>query len=237
MGHPVLLRFESACLPATPNRIPPGCPGTPPQQIELPEPRHSRSGPHPATPFTILIVDDDASLRAALESVFAPLGYRVLTAADGDAAYALLASEPADAVLLDVRLPGMSGLALYLAIVHRWPRLEGRIAFMSGDADAPDVQCCRSGAATRSSASRFRSVRSRTGWPRRSAHQTARPPTAARSRSGEAARWPCSAREAAAADDLDRHGRIGDRQRRRPYSDRLERHGGHPVVPLHALHS
>jgi DNA-binding NtrC family response regulator len=34
----------------------------------------------------------------------------------------------------------MSGLALYLAIVHRWPRLEGRIAFMSGDADAPDVR-------------------------------------------------------------------------------------------------
>jgi DNA-binding response OmpR family regulator len=72
--------------------------------------------------------------------VFAPLGYRVLTAADGDAAYALLASEPADAVLLDVRLPGMSGLALYVAIVHRWPQLEGRIAFMTGDADAPDVQ-------------------------------------------------------------------------------------------------
>jgi len=88
----------------------------------------------------MLIVDDDASLRAALESVFAPLGYRVLTAADGDEAYALLGSEPADAVLLDVRMPGMSGLALYLAIVHRWPRLEGRIAFMSGDADAPDVQ-------------------------------------------------------------------------------------------------
>jgi DNA-binding response OmpR family regulator len=88
----------------------------------------------------LLIVDDDASLRATLESVFAPLGYRVLTAADGDAAYALLASEPADAVLLDVRLPGMSGPALYLAIVHRWPRLEGRIAFMTGDADAADVR-------------------------------------------------------------------------------------------------
>ena len=64
----------------------------------------------------------------------------MLTAADGDAAYALLAREPADAALLDVRLPGMSGLALYLAIVHRWPRLEGRIAFMTGDAGAPDVR-------------------------------------------------------------------------------------------------
>jgi DNA-binding NtrC family response regulator len=88
----------------------------------------------------MLVVDDDASLRGALASVFAGKGYRVLTAASGDAAYALLASEPADAVLLDVRLPGISGLALYLAIVHRWPELEGRIAFMTGDADAPDVR-------------------------------------------------------------------------------------------------
>jgi DNA-binding NtrC family response regulator len=93
-----------------------------------------------ATPRTLLIVDDDAILRGALESVFAPLGYRVLTAADPDAAYAILASSPVDAVLLDVRLPTMSGLALYLAIVHRWPQLEGRIAFMTADANAPDVR-------------------------------------------------------------------------------------------------
>ena len=88
----------------------------------------------------MLVVDDDASLRGALESTFANLGYRVLTAGSADAAYALLTAESADAVLLDVRLPGMSGLALSLAIVHRWPELEGRIAFMTGDADAPDVR-------------------------------------------------------------------------------------------------
>jgi two-component system, NtrC family, response regulator HupR/HoxA len=87
---------------------------------------------------TVLVVDDDASLRATLESVLTPR-YRVLTAADSDAAYALLAVESVSAVLLDVRLPTMSGLALSLAITHRWPVLTGRIALMTGDADAGDV--------------------------------------------------------------------------------------------------
>lgn len=92
------------------------------------------------TALTVLIVDDDAALRSALESVLVPMGYRVLSAGNPDTAYELLAAEPADAVLLDVRLPSMSGLALYLAIVHRWPALEGRIAIMTGDPDAADVR-------------------------------------------------------------------------------------------------
>src|SRR2546426_7874958 len=42
--------------------------------------------------------------------------------------------------LLDIRLPTMSGLALYLAIVNRWPTLTGRIAIMTGDAEAEEVR-------------------------------------------------------------------------------------------------
>lgn len=89
---------------------------------------------------TILVVDDDSTLRSALESVFETMGYRVLTAGDPDAAHTLLKAHPVDAVLLDIRLPTMSGLALFLTIVHRWPELGGKIAVMSGDADAPDVR-------------------------------------------------------------------------------------------------
>ena len=91
-------------------------------------------------PRTVLIIDDDATLRRALASVLVPLGYRVVGVGDADAAYQLLAAELPDAVLLDVRLPSMSGLALYLAILHRWPVLQGRIAIMTGAADAGDVR-------------------------------------------------------------------------------------------------
>ncbi len=93
-----------------------------------------------ATGPTVLVVDDDASLRGALESVLPSLGYRVLTAAEPDRACALLCSHSVDAVLMDVRLPTISGLALSLVIVHRWPRLRDRIAFITADAEAPDVK-------------------------------------------------------------------------------------------------
>jgi DNA-binding response OmpR family regulator len=91
-------------------------------------------------PSTVLIVDDEAGLRRVIERHLTREGYRVLSAATAESAYELLASEQADALLLDIHLPTMSGLALYLAIVHRWPKLEGRVAIMTGDAEAEEVR-------------------------------------------------------------------------------------------------
>ncbi|HYK83175.1 MAG TPA: response regulator [Gemmatimonadales bacterium] len=80
---------------------------------------------------SVLIVDDDAPFRAHLERALTPLSYRVLTAADAQTAYALLASDPVEAVLLEVDLPVMSGFGLYLAMLHRCPNLEHHIAIMT----------------------------------------------------------------------------------------------------------
>jgi len=89
---------------------------------------------------TVLIVDDDPSLRRVLERALVHDGYRVLSAASAETAYTLLESQHPDALLLDIQLPTMSGLALYLLIVHRWPHLDGRIAIMTGDAEADEVR-------------------------------------------------------------------------------------------------
>ena len=89
---------------------------------------------------TILVVDDEAVLRRVLERSLERSGYRVLSTGSAEAAYSLLESERADAVLLDIQLPTMSGLALYLAILHRWPYLAGRVAIMTGDAQADEVR-------------------------------------------------------------------------------------------------
>ena len=94
----------------------------------------------PRKPPTVLIVDDEAGLRRVLERFLERHGYRVLSAGTAETAYELLASEEPDALLLDIHLPTMSGLALYLAIVHRWPALDGRIAIMTGDAEAEEVR-------------------------------------------------------------------------------------------------
>jgi DNA-binding response OmpR family regulator len=93
-----------------------------------------------ATPRTIMVVDDEAPLRRVLERSLSRHGLRVIGAGSAETAYELLAAEQPDALLLDIHLPTMSGLALYLAIVHRWPMLEGRIAIMTGDAEAEEVR-------------------------------------------------------------------------------------------------
>ncbi len=92
------------------------------------------------TTGTVLIVDDDATLRRSLEGALTPLGYRVLTAGSPDTAYSLLGAEAVDAVLLDIGLPEMSGLALYVSIGHRWPTLTGQVAFITGSAERSDVR-------------------------------------------------------------------------------------------------
>jgi DNA-binding NtrC family response regulator len=68
---------------------------------------------------TVLIVDDDGALRRAVATALADLGHRAEEAEDGAAALAWLARERADAVLLDLRMPGMDGLEVLRRIRAR----------------------------------------------------------------------------------------------------------------------
>jgi two-component system response regulator MtrA len=70
---------------------------------------------------TLLLVEDDARIREALGLAMADEGYRVVEAATGEEALALLAAdepEP-DVVLLDLMLPGIDGLAVCARIRER----------------------------------------------------------------------------------------------------------------------
>ena len=66
----------------------------------------------------ILIVDDDPGTLASLSRAFALEGYEALTAASGARALERLPSEPVDAILSDVVMPGMDGLE-FLARLQR----------------------------------------------------------------------------------------------------------------------
>ena len=59
---------------------------------------------------TILVVDDDDSIRRLIELELKDDGYEVLTAANAQDALKLVQSEPLDLVILDIRMPGMDGL-------------------------------------------------------------------------------------------------------------------------------
>ena len=81
---------------------------------------------------TVLVVEDDPSVRALVKSVLDRNGYRVLVAADGLSALELAKAEHGriDLLLSDVIMPGMNGRALRDALLELYPTL--RVLFMSG---------------------------------------------------------------------------------------------------------
>jgi cyclic di-GMP phosphodiesterase len=64
------------------------------------------------TPLTILLADDNADVRMALEYMLRAQGYNVVSVGDGDAAVAALEENQVDLVLLDVLMPGRSGFSV-----------------------------------------------------------------------------------------------------------------------------
>lgn len=80
----------------------------------------------------VLIIDDEPVIRGVVQRLLTRLGHTVLVAAGPDTALRLLADGEMDAILLDRRMPKLSGEALYLVLVHRWPYLKGRVVLMSG---------------------------------------------------------------------------------------------------------
>jgi DNA-binding response OmpR family regulator len=70
----------------------------------------SRTAPTAAGPVRVLAVDDSATYRSALVEQLRDEGYQVREAASGEAALEILQSEGADCILLDLVMPGLSGL-------------------------------------------------------------------------------------------------------------------------------
>jgi diguanylate cyclase len=65
---------------------------------------------------TVLVVDDDPGARLLVGSALEVAGFRVITAADGKSAIAEFHAHPADCVVLDVVMPGMSGFDVCRAL-------------------------------------------------------------------------------------------------------------------------
>lgn len=68
---------------------------------------------------TILIVDDDADTRGAMEALLGLAGFQILTASDGSEVEDVLTRAHVDLLFLDLQMPGMNGWEVIRALNER----------------------------------------------------------------------------------------------------------------------
>lgn len=85
----------------------------------------------------LLVVDDEASLRRGIEAFGRMRGFDVVTADEGRSALDLVRSVSFDAVVCDLRMPGMGGVEFYEELRKERPGLASRTVFITGDMMTP----------------------------------------------------------------------------------------------------
>ena len=95
-----------------------------------------------ATPGArILVVDDSEEVREVLRELLSRHGYTVVTCPDGESGLVELETRTFDLAMLDLGLPGISGLEVAHRLKRRWPATQ--VALMTGYGDrmgSEDVQ-------------------------------------------------------------------------------------------------
>src|SRR5437773_5218934 len=108
--------------------------------VEVPIVTHRASEQFAGTPTSaaagerlrILVVDDEASVRVALQRYFASRGHEIETTASGRDALARLREGTFDAVVVDMRMPDLSGEQLYEELRVKDPAHAERVIFTTG---------------------------------------------------------------------------------------------------------
>lgn len=89
----------------------------------------------------IMVVDDEPGVGTLLEKVLTQIGYAVdIITEAGIVMDKLNAGTKYDAILLDIRMPGMSGTELYNHILKKEPALIDRIIIITGDIMGMDIK-------------------------------------------------------------------------------------------------
>jgi two-component system NtrC family sensor kinase len=87
----------------------------------------------PLAGIKLLFVDDEPALRNGMQAFGELRGFTVLTASDGEAALQTARSMGVDAVVCDLRMPGMDGYAFHERLRQERPGLAARTVFITGD--------------------------------------------------------------------------------------------------------
>ena len=110
--------------------------------VEIPVTEPRPSGEHAAVAqpppvgadsLRVLVVDDEASVRVSLQRYLAGKGHQVETTASGEDALVRLKGSKYDAVILDMRMPDLSGEQLFERLRSNDPTHAERVIFTTGD--------------------------------------------------------------------------------------------------------
>jgi len=93
----------------------------------------------PRRAFTVLVVDEDPSLRELLRAVLEDAGYSVRVAADGAQALDVVKTERPDAMLLDIGMPVTNGIEFVRAYRRTLEPPHAPIVISSARGDAEQV--------------------------------------------------------------------------------------------------
>jgi len=104
---------------------------TKPEQLELAEPEVEEA--EEAAQARILVVDDEPTVLSLVSRVLTGEGHEVETIDNADDALEMIESKRYSLILLDIKMPGMSGTELYKRIHKIAPSLARRILFITGD--------------------------------------------------------------------------------------------------------
>jgi DNA-binding NtrC family response regulator len=88
-------------------------------------------------PIRVLLIDDEQIFVDSLTKILRRRGMKVLSAPNGAAGLELLSKEEVDIIVLDVRMPGMDGIATFQAIRERDSLTP--VIFLSGHIDIKQV--------------------------------------------------------------------------------------------------
>jgi DNA-binding response OmpR family regulator len=86
------------------------------------------------SPYRVLVVDDDESIRESLAMALAEHGHQVLLAGDGNQGLSCIERDAPDVVVLDMMIPRRSGFAVLDHIQMR-PNAGPKVVMVSGSTD------------------------------------------------------------------------------------------------------
>lgn len=95
--------------------------------------------PEPVAAGSVLLIDDDPNVLRMLSEVLQNAGWSVTALGDGRAAVAACRVRTFDAVLCDLRMPGMDGFEVAAELSARLRHQVGRLAFLTGDGLSPQT--------------------------------------------------------------------------------------------------